>query len=594
MELYLLSIQGALNFSPFTIVFNFSLLGIFLLLALTGFFRATVTGKWPDFILNQKKVQDEWLNKSSFSAILLPIMGLFIFIFNAFAWAIYGIISIIEFLAFLFKALWWLILWIWNEFIDPVIFFIVKLIWHYLVIWSWRFFKLALTRIPEAFTISTFKNGFISVLAISFVVLFFAYLSSILQQPWILIIMAFVFIFSVVFFSLFTLYDDQKRTFNDYWTNTVITKLGIMIVISILSASIITVLHMFAGTAIQLPVLGLSYPVSIVLIVIFVVSLVSALVTNAIAPAYTAANNGDFEAKGFLINTGIRLPRLIGSIPFLLIGGFLASLITIIIGTFLWWSTNSIKENFTTNAISKLQSELDMSNSHLRAFYKVNTQANMARDFSEKRVRRMATLESRIYSLSLFEEDWLRLIQNLPQGVRNTKAQKQHIEFLNKNYADQSTKVAEEIGKIEKRLMDLNANLRNDPNNKALIDRIDSGEETLSDLKLKRGELESQYILDTSLTIARIKSIKYTNVMWVFGSFLAMLGLVLLSAIVFTPYWIYRTKFFFDLYGYHHEGKSYLTEQIEYYQQRNVNQPLLGFFFLLILILISTVGAIVI
>jgi len=77
--------------------------------------------------------------------------------------------------------------------------------------------------------------------------------------------------------------------------------------------------------------------------------------------------------------------------------------------------------------------------------------------------------------------------------------------------------------------------------------------------------------------------------MWVLGSFLALLGLVLLSAIVLTPFWVYRTKTYFDLYDYHHEGKSYLEEQIDFYRARNVNQPLLGFFVVIIIIALGLI-----
>ncbi|MDX9845715.1 MAG: hypothetical protein RBT74_01920 [Tenuifilaceae bacterium] len=577
---------GDLFLPSITIMLNFGLLGLLISLAFLGFFRSVVTGVKPSFLLDQKKVQDEWLSRSSFSAIMLPIMGFVVFVFNAFAWSVYGLISIFEFAAFILKAIWWLIVWIWNEFIHPVFFLIIKLLWHYIVIWSWRFFKLALTRIPEAFSISTFKNGFISVLAISLIVLFFLYLSSILQQPWIIILLAFAFIFAVAYFSLFTLYDDEKRTFNDFWTGTVISRLGILIVVSILSASIVTVLHMFAGTAIQLPVLGLSYPISLVLIVILVVSTVSALVINAIAPAYTVQNNGEFDTKDFLINTGIRLPRLIGSVPFLWIGGFLTSLITIVIGVFLWWSTNSIKDTFSTDALNKMQVELDMANSHFKAFYNANAQANMARDFSQTRVKRISILESRVYALNIFKEDWLMIINNLPKGVRSTKIEKSNLERYQRTYADRSTKLAEEIGELERSISNKLADARIDPNNISLEESIEIDKNKLETIKLQRGQLESQFILNTSLTQARIGSIKYTNVMWVIGTFFAMLGLVLLMAIVLTPFWIYRTKFFFDLYDFHHDGKSYLTEQIEYYQGRNKNQPLLGFFVLLVIILI--------
>ena len=125
------SIPNILNLSvtiSLSQLYETGILVIFIALAFLGFFRSVATGAKPSFILDQKRIHEEWLTRSSFSALLLPIMGFFIFIFNAFAWAIYGLISIVEFIGFIFKAIWWAILWIWNEFIHPVVFFIVKLV----------------------------------------------------------------------------------------------------------------------------------------------------------------------------------------------------------------------------------------------------------------------------------------------------------------------------------------------------------------------------------------------------------------------------------------------------------------------------------
>ncbi|NHB67350.1 hypothetical protein [Perlabentimonas gracilis] len=593
MSLSLQNISIVFNFSDITQLTYFVLASLFVILAFLGFFRSVVTGVKPNFILDHKRVHDEWLTRGSFSAILLPIMGFFIFIFNAVAWAIYGVISIFEFLGFIGKAIWWAVMWMWNEFMHPVLFFIAKLLWHYIVVWSWRYFKLAITLIPEAFSASTFKNGFVSVLAVSFVMLVFLYLSSILQLPWLIIPLVLAILFSVLYFTLYTLFSDDKRTFNEFWTGTVMSKLGILVIISILSASIITVFHMFAGTAIQLPMLGLSYPVSLVLILVLTLTVVVSLVINAIAPAYTSQNNGEFDNKDFLINTGIRLPRLVGSIPFMLLGSLITSIITLIIGAFLWWTTNTIKASFCEQSLNKLNSELSMANSHFSAFYNVNSQANMALDFAEKRLKRMATIESRIYSLEIFEDDWLRLITNLPKGIRSTKGEKFTLERLEHNYSDQSVNVSEQIGELEKAISEITSKLRANPDNEEFAQQIDNLKDQLDNLKIYRGQLESKFILDTSLTQARIRSIKYTNIMWVIGTIFAMLGLVLLSAIVFAPYWVYQTKFYFDLYSYYHEGKSYIAEQVEYYQSRNINQPILGFFVLLIIGIIIAIASII-
>jgi len=228
-------------------------LGLFISLSLLGYFRSAIENNQPDFILDQKKIQDDWLQRNSFTSLFLPVMALSIFMFNLIAWAIYGLISIVDFITLIIKT-------IWEEFIHPVIFFLIKLVWHYTIKWSWRFFKISFTRIPEAFTLKTLKKGFISVLILSFIFFFFFYLSNILQQQWLLIIMALVFLFAASYFSGYTLYDDENRSFKDYWNNDMMYRLGIMVAICISAVSIILMLNFFYGSAIQLTIFGISFP----------------------------------------------------------------------------------------------------------------------------------------------------------------------------------------------------------------------------------------------------------------------------------------------------------------------------------------------
>jgi hypothetical protein len=568
-------------------------IGLFIFLALLGFIRATIMIIKPDFILNQKKIQDDWSSRTSVTSMLLPVLAFFIFLFNAVGWMVYGIVTIFEFIAFIFKSLWriitWIVLWIWNEVIHPVIFFIVKLVWHYLIIWSWRFFKLAITRIPEAFSVSTFRNGFISVLGISFIVFFLLYLTSILEQEWIIIAMTLPFLLSIVFFAGYTLYNDSKRNFSEYWSLLSTSRHAVMILIAILSTAVILLLHIFAGTAIQLPVLGISFPIVQVLLIILVIAILSSLIANTILPAYLVSKGGEFETKDFLKNTAIRLPRYIGAVPFVLFGGGITSLATLIIGGFLWWSTNEIKQGFSENAMNKMQNELYNYNADFYAFADTVSQVNRAKEYPIKKLRRIAVLESRIYTLDFFSENWYEVMFNLSSGVRSVKTQKNIIISLERKYKDDYERITKEISDLDAKLCEIKAAFNSEPENSLHSKNIEITQSSIRSFRHQLNKLESAFILNVRLTEATIRSYRATNFMWIVGSFFAMLGLVLLTAIVLTPFWVYRTKTYFDLFDYHHEGKSYLEEQIEYYKERNVNQPLLGFFVVVIVIVLALI-----
>ena len=564
--------------------FPIGLFGIFISLTFLGYFRSAVENVKPDFILDQKKIQDEWLQRSSFTSLFLPVMALTIFIFNIIAWAVYGLISIAEFFAFILKAIWWVILWIWNELIHPVLFFIVKLLWHYLIIWSWRFFKISFTRIPEAFNKNTLKKGFISVLFLSFIFFFFFYLSNILQQQWILAIMTLVFLFAASYFSAYTLYDDEKRSFKDYWNNDMMYRLGVMVAICISAVSIILMLNFFYGSAIQMPVFGISFPAMQILIIILIIAFISTLVSNTILPAYMASTEGNFDTREFLTNMVKRLPRLIGAIPYVLFAGTIVSVATIILGSFLWWSTNTIKTNFCVNATQKVEMKYDEAIDNYREIYDNIEPEKLPVEYSKKTFKTIVRYESRLFLLDLLKEDWTDIFTSLPDGIRNINEAKKNKEELIEEYNQKEVSISEEIDESEERIEKLIQEKNEKPDDELIEQSIVEENENLQELKNELVIHQEQTILFNKISEAKIKSIKRNNILWVIGTFLGLFGWVLLIAIILTPYWIFRTKVYYDLYDYYEEGKSYFSQQVSFYKNRNENQPLLGLFVALILI----------
>lgn len=542
----------------------------FFSLALLGYFRSAIENKAPDFILDQKKIQDDWAKRNAFTSLFLPVMALTLFIFNLIAWAIYGLISIIDFITFMIKA-------IWDEFIHPVVFFIIKLLWHYTINWSWRFFKISFTRIPEAFSLSTLKKGFISVLSLAFIFFFFFYLSNILMQNWILIIMALAFLFATSFFSGYTLYDDEDRSFQDYWNNDMMYRVGVMVAICVSAISIILVLNFFYGSALQLPVFGISFPAMQILILILIVAFVSTLVSNTILPAYMASANGMFDTQEFLVNLVRRLPRLVGSIPFILFAGAIVSIATIILGGFLWWSANTIKTNFCINAINKVDSELYEETSYYNSIYD-SVDSETCEECPDKTYNKIAQFESRLYALNILQKNWMDIYTNLPDGIRNIDQAEKKVENQLKKYANVEKSIAKNMEITRKKLDELIEKRNQEPDNEEIEKLILEENQNLNNLKKELIIHQKQTGLFTKLSEARIKSIKRNNIWWVFGTFLGLFGWVLLAAIVLTPFWIFRTKVYYDLYDYYEEGESYYSEQVSFYKNRNVNQPLLGIF----------------
>ena len=120
-------------------------------LPLLGFLRSSIDGKKPDYLLKVQTVVKKWHEENSWAARFSPFFSLFIFLYNFFVWGVHGFSSVFEFIGFVVQKIWWLILWVWNEVLHPTIFALIKYLWHYIVVFSWKFFAFAFSKIPEAF-----------------------------------------------------------------------------------------------------------------------------------------------------------------------------------------------------------------------------------------------------------------------------------------------------------------------------------------------------------------------------------------------------------------------------------------------------------
>ena len=219
-----------------------------------------------------------------------------------------------------------------------------------------------------------------------------------------------------------------------------------------------------------------------------------------------------------------RLPRLIGSIPFVILGGIVASVATVIVGGFLWWSTNTIKTYYCENAIDNMTTELRIADSEFNDFYNSVNQEDIAENYPNKNFKRIAKLESRIYSLSLVKNNWKEVFLNLKSGIRDVDIEKNKFERIISYYFEQDSLVLKEIEESETLLIKLNAEMEESDDDIDIAKNIEIVLEGINKLKLERVHLEAQFLLSTRLSEAKARSIKIYNVMWIWGTFFSLFG----------------------------------------------------------------------
>ena len=112
-----------------------------LIMALVGYVVNKLDLLSNEGLIDIKAKQDQWLKEDTLSAKFSFLFLFFLQVYNLFAWAVFGLKALLEFMLTILRFLWKSILWFWNEFINVIIINSLKLIWHYVFRVGLQLFK---------------------------------------------------------------------------------------------------------------------------------------------------------------------------------------------------------------------------------------------------------------------------------------------------------------------------------------------------------------------------------------------------------------------------------------------------------------------
>lgn len=297
-------------------------------LPLLGYLRSSIDGKKPGYLLDSQSIIKKWQSENNWAARFSPLFAIFIFLFNLFAWGVYGLVSIVEFIAFIVKKIWWLLLWCWNEVLHPTVFAFVRLIWHYLVVFSWKFFRFAFTKIPEGVK----KDNILFALK---KLLFFGGVSAVaaiaclLTMNMVVMVIASLIVFYLFQYTVFSTISYYRSV--DFTSSPVFPGLTISILwlaLSTVSTALMVLLIQFADVYI---ISGLSVILIQVLLPFAILFGLAFLATTFYLPAYIKDNGPEVDMLKFVKTLLFRLPKLCFSQPFQYIGLLILSIIPVLI-----------------------------------------------------------------------------------------------------------------------------------------------------------------------------------------------------------------------------------------------------------------------
>lgn len=314
------------------------ILGLF---ALIGYLRYAVDNQKPKYLLQPEVHVQKWMSENTWASRFSVFFAIFVFIFNLLAWAVYGLISLVDFGVFLFKWLWWAIMWIWNEVLHPTVFAIVKLLWHYVIVSSWRLFQFAFTQLGPSFKLNTIWFSFRELLKLFGMGALYVILVMMTSNPFWTVIGSFVLFF---FFQFVVFYSVAYLQAGKYSRMDVFPSLRITSTWFFMSGVAALFLYFLQQHSADYIVSALGVSFSQVFLPVAILVGIAILFSSFYLPAFVVNDESEFRILGFLRALLIRLPKLLFALPFKLIGLVIAGVIPFVLVTFLGLGIQTVTE----------------------------------------------------------------------------------------------------------------------------------------------------------------------------------------------------------------------------------------------------------
>ena len=111
--------------------------------AALGFILSNILKIANERLFNIKKISEELISSTPWLKALAPFIAIFYLAINFVLWGFFAIEQILEFIVIIITWLKRLLLWVWNCIIEPTIIFVIKMVWHYPIVFIWKNTELA-------------------------------------------------------------------------------------------------------------------------------------------------------------------------------------------------------------------------------------------------------------------------------------------------------------------------------------------------------------------------------------------------------------------------------------------------------------------
>lgn len=298
------------------------------LILAVGYLRSVFEAKKPGFILNPQTVIKSWFSENSWKARFSLLFAPLIFVYNLFAWMVYGLITIVDLLVVIVRAIVWVLRWFWNEVLQTTVFVLIRLIWHYLVLFSFKFFENALRKIPEAIQqnklLFAFRKLWFPTLIIAvFAIVYF------LTTNLVFLVLALLILFYLFQYTVFvTVARFRSRPEGQHLVTPGLKTSIIWLGFASLSTALLVLLHSYSDVlvvaSLGITLVHLLLPIAVLFGLAFVLS-------TCFLPAYMDEFGTRFRISHFWKTLFFRLPKIIVGQVFQFVGLAVIALIPLLI-----------------------------------------------------------------------------------------------------------------------------------------------------------------------------------------------------------------------------------------------------------------------
>jgi hypothetical protein len=449
---------------------------------------------------------------------------------------------------------------------------------HYIINWTWWIYQLAVNNVKKSINRNFYFIALWGTIPALFIVFLFYVISQLVGIPELVAISAIFAIVPLVWsYGEISALRFEKREKEDYNSVQLSFRNGfeavrsvlfylMLIIVLIIAEIILNLLGWIPNLSLSLLGISLNLNMAISFILVFLGIIIA--FAGRILPThilYKPKHNNDLDSSiGFLQVIGRKFLRYsFVNIPASIFGGILL-IIPIIVMLLTFLITDNIKDGMLEARIERLSSE-SKSMEALDA-YRMDRKIDrleMYKDIPEKASDYFAILPISNGPISEIDRD----ISKSKQELDSRKA------MFDKDMSDISASIAAAkiVGSDDILSSDLNS---------LMARRLDIEENYL---KWEKTEKESIAFLEVDLKEQKSIRAQMPILYCFIGILFAVFG-----GIVFAVFVSYLGNVYYELYDYREDGKaSYWVQTLNEIREKDANQPLLGFTFLILIVLIA-------